>query len=302
MTLQKVGYEGVWLFELAATDTPRRVLERAQSARRRLERFLVGVKTWHTSRTSRSTKAQQVTIHGWLYNRRSSGKIHFLQVRDGSGFIQAVMSKAAVGEEAFKQADHLSQETSLSVTGTVRADARAPWRVRDRRHQPRGPPRSARLPHHAEGTRRRLPARSPSSLDPHAAAAGDPARAARSDQRGSRLLQPARLHPLRHAHLHAGGLRGHDQPVPGPVLRGHDRVPHAERAAVQRGQRDGARAACTASARRSAPRSPRRAGTSPSSGWSSPRWRTPTSTTSSSWPRAWSSTSSGARSTSAPPN
>lgn len=40
MTLQKVGYEGVWLFELAATDTPRRVLERAQSARRRLERFL----------------------------------------------------------------------------------------------------------------------------------------------------------------------------------------------------------------------------------------------------------------------
>ena len=40
MTLQKVGYEGVWLFELAATDTPRRVLERAESARHRLERFL----------------------------------------------------------------------------------------------------------------------------------------------------------------------------------------------------------------------------------------------------------------------
>jgi asparaginyl-tRNA synthetase len=67
-----------------------------------------------------------VTIRGWLHNRRSSGKIHFLQLRDGSGFIQAVMSKAAVGEEAFKQADHLSQETSLSVTGTVRADSRAP--------------------------------------------------------------------------------------------------------------------------------------------------------------------------------
>jgi asparaginyl-tRNA synthetase len=46
-------------------------------------------------------------------------------VRDGTGFIQAVMSKAAVGEEAFTQADHLAQETSLSVTGTVRADARA---------------------------------------------------------------------------------------------------------------------------------------------------------------------------------
>ena len=70
-------------------------------------------------------EGQQVTVHGWLHNRRSSGKIHFLIVRDGTGFMQAVMSKAAVGEEAFKRADHLSQETSLSVTGTVRADARA---------------------------------------------------------------------------------------------------------------------------------------------------------------------------------
>ena len=70
-------------------------------------------------------EGQQVVIHGWLHNRRSSGKIHFPIVRDGTGFIQAVMSKAAVGEEAFRQADHLSQETSLSVTGTVRADTRA---------------------------------------------------------------------------------------------------------------------------------------------------------------------------------
>ena len=68
---------------------------------------------------------QQVTLRGWLHNRRSSGKIHFLIVRDGTGFIQAVMSKAAVGDEAFSRADHLAQETSLSVTGTVRADARA---------------------------------------------------------------------------------------------------------------------------------------------------------------------------------
>ena len=69
---------------------------------------------------------ERVTIKGWLHNRRSSGKIHFLILRDGSGFIQAVMSKAAVGEELFKSADHLSQETSLIVTGTVRTDARAP--------------------------------------------------------------------------------------------------------------------------------------------------------------------------------
>ena len=71
-------------------------------------------------------EGEEVTIKGWLHNRRSSGKIHFLTLRDGSGFIQAVMSKAAVGEEGFKTADHLSQETSLVVTGTARADKRAP--------------------------------------------------------------------------------------------------------------------------------------------------------------------------------
>src|SRR6187399_1650547 len=69
---------------------------------------------------------EEVTIKGWLHNRRSSGKIHFLILRDGTGFIQAVMSKAAVGDELFKAADHLSQETSVIVTGTARADKRAP--------------------------------------------------------------------------------------------------------------------------------------------------------------------------------
>jgi asparaginyl-tRNA synthetase len=71
-------------------------------------------------------EGEEVTIKGWLHNRRSSGKIHFLILRDGSGFIQAVMSKAAVGDEVFKAADHLSQETSVIVTGTARADKRAP--------------------------------------------------------------------------------------------------------------------------------------------------------------------------------
>jgi asparaginyl-tRNA synthetase len=69
---------------------------------------------------------EDVTIKGWLHNRRSSGRIHFLILRDGTGFIQAVMSKAAVGEEVFQAADHLSQETSVVVTGRVRADKRAP--------------------------------------------------------------------------------------------------------------------------------------------------------------------------------
>ena len=71
-------------------------------------------------------EGDQVTIKGWLHNRRSSGKIHFLILRDGSGFIQGVMSKATVGDDMFKAADHLSLETSVIVTGTARADARAP--------------------------------------------------------------------------------------------------------------------------------------------------------------------------------
>ena len=71
-------------------------------------------------------EGQTVTLQGWLHNRRSSGKIHFLTVRDGSGFIQAVMVKNAVGEETFLKADHLGQESSLTVTGLVRADKRAP--------------------------------------------------------------------------------------------------------------------------------------------------------------------------------
>ena len=68
---------------------------------------------------------QDVQVKGWLHNRRSSGKIHFLVVRDGTGFLQVVMGRNDVGEEAFKAADHLAQETSIIVRGNVRADARA---------------------------------------------------------------------------------------------------------------------------------------------------------------------------------
>jgi asparaginyl-tRNA synthetase len=66
-----------------------------------------------------------VTVKGWLTNRRSSGRIHFLVVRDGTGFLQVVMGRNDVGEATFTRADHLSQESAVIVTGTVRADARA---------------------------------------------------------------------------------------------------------------------------------------------------------------------------------
>ena len=71
-------------------------------------------------------QGQEVMLKGWLYNKRSSGKLHFLQVRDGTGVIQCVVSKSDVSPETFHLADHLSQESSLSVTGTVRADPRSP--------------------------------------------------------------------------------------------------------------------------------------------------------------------------------
>ena len=69
---------------------------------------------------------REVTLKGWMYNKRSSGKIHFLQVRDGSGFVQAVMVKGEVPEEQFAAAKGLWLEASIIVTGLVRKDERAP--------------------------------------------------------------------------------------------------------------------------------------------------------------------------------
>lgn len=69
---------------------------------------------------------EDITIKGWMYNKRSSGKINFLQLRDGTGFVQAVMVKKEVSEEDFTAAKGLWLESSLEVTGTVRADDRAP--------------------------------------------------------------------------------------------------------------------------------------------------------------------------------
>ena len=70
-------------------------------------------------------EGKTVTIKGWLHNRRSSGKIHFLTVRDGSGFLQVVMGKRDVDEATFTKADHLSQESAIIVTGSVKAEPRA---------------------------------------------------------------------------------------------------------------------------------------------------------------------------------
>jgi asparaginyl-tRNA synthetase len=67
-----------------------------------------------------------VTLRGWLYNMRQSGKLLFPIFRDGTGTIQGIVPKAAVSEEVFDRVKSLTQESSVIVTGSVRADARAP--------------------------------------------------------------------------------------------------------------------------------------------------------------------------------
>ena len=63
---------------------------------------------------------ETVKVRGWLYNKRSSGKLHFLEVRDGSGIVQAVVFKGNVSPELFAAADHIQQESSIEVEGLVK--------------------------------------------------------------------------------------------------------------------------------------------------------------------------------------
>ena len=69
---------------------------------------------------------REATLKGWLYNKRSSGKIRFLILRDGTGLCQGVLVKGSVSEELFSKFDLLTQESSFSMTGVVRKEPRAP--------------------------------------------------------------------------------------------------------------------------------------------------------------------------------
>lgn len=77
----------------------------------------------------REYAGQDVEVRGWLYNKRSSGAIHFLIVRDGSGVVQAIVTKDSVPAEAFEGLKRLPMESSLIVRGTVREEGRAPGGV-----------------------------------------------------------------------------------------------------------------------------------------------------------------------------
>ena len=78
------------------------------------------------STLDRSSAASDVYKRQWLYNKTDKGRLQFLQVRDGSGICQAVVFKKNVSEAAFDAARRLTQESSLIVSGTVRAEERAP--------------------------------------------------------------------------------------------------------------------------------------------------------------------------------
>jgi asparaginyl-tRNA synthetase len=84
------------------------------------------VATIATIATIGQHEGQTVTLRGWLYNIRSSGKLLFPVFRDGTGTIQGIVPKAAVPEQVFETLKGLQLESSLTVTGKVRADSRAP--------------------------------------------------------------------------------------------------------------------------------------------------------------------------------
>ena len=86
------------------------------------ERFYISDASRHDGQT--------VTVKGWVYHSRSSGKIKFLVVRDGSGLMQCVLFKGECGEDAFAAFDRLTQESSIEVTGVLRKEPRSPVATR----------------------------------------------------------------------------------------------------------------------------------------------------------------------------
>ena len=70
-------------------------------------------------------EGQSVNLRGWLYNASGKGKLLFIQLRDGTGIIQCVCNKLELGDTLFDELKHLGQESSLIVTGVVKADTRS---------------------------------------------------------------------------------------------------------------------------------------------------------------------------------
>jgi asparaginyl-tRNA synthetase len=76
-----------------------------------------------------SIAGETVTLKGWVHNSTGRGKLCFIRLRDGSGFVQCVVSKASINEEMFEEAKRLTQESAIEIVGTVRLEERAPGGV-----------------------------------------------------------------------------------------------------------------------------------------------------------------------------
>ncbi len=83
-------------------------------------------KSYQTVETLPSVIGQSVVLNGWVYDSTGKGKLQFIKLRDGSGTVQCVLFKGNVSEELFAEAKTLTQESAVRITGTVRAEERAP--------------------------------------------------------------------------------------------------------------------------------------------------------------------------------
>ena len=83
-------------------------------------------KTYYTVEELSKLEGKEVTLRGWVYNKRGKGKLHFVLLRDGTGICQCVVFKNNVSEEVFENTRKLTQESSISVTGKVVATDKAP--------------------------------------------------------------------------------------------------------------------------------------------------------------------------------
>ncbi len=151
---------------------------------------------------------QQVGITGWLYNSRSSGKIAFLIVRDGTGMCQCIVEKSSVPEDVFERAKSLPQEASVRVEGLVKEEPRAPggYEMHATGVQPIAPSVDYPItpkPHGIDFLMQQPPPAPAvqTPLGPHAHPPHD-------HRRHPSLLRQPQLHPDRHAHPYPLGRRG----------------------------------------------------------------------------------------------
>jgi len=208
---------------------------------------------------------QEVTIKGWLYNLRESGKLIFPIFRDGTGIIQGVVRAEEESPEAFEALKGLTQESSVIATGKIRAEQRAPGgfemgvsKIQIVQKVPESTPFPIQLKEHGVDfllDHRHLWMRTPRQAAILRIRAG-------SDSFGARVHGLARLHADRCTDVHTGGVRKELRTLfEVNYIDDQKSIPDAERAAVHRSDRDGARQGCTRSVRRFARKNRRHAAT-----------------------------------------